>query len=141
MSIQKQVKSDMIEAFKGGYKNKCDNLKYILGEFSRMKGTKAGKDYVGDTLSDEKAVKVIKGIMNEESKLNAILGRETSDFLILLNNFLPEEVTEREITEWINYNVDFSKLKNKMQAVGMVKNHFGVNVDGKMVSNIIKNWR
>lgn len=131
----------MIEAFKGGYRDKCDNLKYILGEFSRMKGTKTGKDYVGDTLSDEKAIKVIKGIMNEESKLNAILDRKTSDFLILLNNYLPEKVAEEEITEWINYNVDFSKLKNKMQAVGMVKTHFGVNVDGKMVSDIIKSWR
>ena len=140
MSIQKRVKDDMIVAFKGGYKDKCDNLKYILGEFSRMKGTKTGKNYVGDSLSDEKAVKVIKGIMNEEIKLNAILSRETSDFLILLGSYLPDKVGQEEIDEWINYNVDFSKLRNKMQAVGLVKDHFGINVDSKMVSDMIKNW-
>lgn len=141
MSIQEQVKSDMIKSFKAGNKDVCSNLKYILGEFSRLKGTKTGKEYVSDILSDEKAIKVIKSIMTEEFKLNGILNRETSDFLVLLSSYLPEKVDKEEIIVWIKNNVDFSTLKNKMQAVGIIKKHFGVTVDGKLVSDIIKNWR
>ena len=141
MNIQALIRSDMIEAFKGGYGDVCDNLKYVLGEFSRLKGLKDGKEYISDVLSDEQACKVIKGIITKEIKLNTILNRETSDLLVLLNRYLPKKIGEDEINDWINCNVDFSKLRNKMQAVGLVKNHFGVAVDSKMVSDIIKNWR
>lgn len=141
MSVQELIRDGMIKAFKGGHKETCDNLKYILGEFKRLKGIKDGKVYIGNTLTDEQAIKVINGIIKEEKKLNNILGRQTSAFLELLNSYLPAKIGEEEITEWINYNVDFSQLKNKMQAIGLVKKHFGVAVDGKMVSDIIKNWR
>ena len=140
MNIQEQVKSNMVVAFKSGLTNTCDSLKYILGEFQRLKGTKVGKKYIGDTLTDAQACKVIKGIITKETKLNAILNRETSDLLVLLNSYLPTKVSDDEVKDWINNNVDFSKFRNKMQAVSMIMDHFGVTVDGKTVSNIIKNW-
>jgi len=46
--------------------------------------------------------------------------------------------TEEEITAWIHQNIDFSQFKNKMQAMGLIMNHFGATADGSFVKKIIQ---
>ena len=61
----------------------------------------------------------------------------TSRFISCFEKYLPPMISEASIKKFINDNVDFSKLKSPMQAIGIVKNHFGESVDGKMVKAII----
>lgn len=63
----------------------------------------------------------------------------TSAYLDIIQRYLPKQIPDEEILTWIKNNVDFTKLKNKLQAVGMVTKHFGAAVNGKEVQRIISN--
>ena len=54
--------------------------------------------------------------------------------------YLPRQVAREEIVDWVRGNIDFSQFKNKMQAMGVIMKHFGKTADGKLVSDILKNW-
>ncbi len=131
------IKRDLMEAVKSKKSTVLD-LKYILGEFSRLKGTKDGKTYIGSTLTDEQSIRVLVGIIAGEDKLLAIVKGSTSTLKPLCESYLPKKATEEEVLAFIN-TIDFSQLKNKMMAVGTIKKHFGTACDGKMVSGLVQN--
>ena len=112
-------------------------LKYTLGEFSRLKGTKDGKELITAKLTDTQAIRVIKRIIDAETKLIEMKGYTDTGLVHTLSQYLPKLVSEDEVKQWVADNVDFTTLKNKMQAVGMVKQAFGDNVDAKVVSKLI----
>ena len=137
MSIHSQLHLDLQEALKNN-STTISNLRYILGEFSRLKGKKDGKDYIGNILTDEQAIRVLKEIITgEETLLNYVPGT-ISSLKPLAETYLPKQVSREELLTFIA-TIDFSQLKNKMMAVGIVKKHFGPTVDGKMVNDIIQN--
>jgi len=59
-------------------------------------------------------------------------------YISILKQYIPQPISEEELLMWISNHIDFSSLKNKMQAIGIIKNHFGTKADGKMISSIIK---
>lgn len=133
--LQEIIKKDMVEAARNR-RASASILKYTLGEFSRLKGTKDGKELITDKLTDTQAIRVIKRIIDAENKVIE-LGATDTGVVFTLTQYLPKLVSEAEIKEWLNTNVDFTTLKNKMQAVGMVKKAFGDSVDAKVVSKLI----
>lgn len=137
MSIHTKIHLDLQEALKSGTTSVSD-LRYILGEFSRLKGTKDGKNYISDMLTDEQAIRVLKGIISGEEKLLELVPNTVSTLKPLAETYLPKKATREELLTFIA-TIDFSQLKNKMQAIGIVKKHFGILVDGQMVNNIIQN--
>ena len=137
MSIHTKIHLDLQEALKSGTKSVSD-LRYILGEFSRLKGTKDGKDYISDVLTDEQAIRVLKGIVSGEEKLLELVPNTVSTLKPLAETYLPKKATREELLTFIA-TIDFSQLKNKRQAVGIVKKHFGVAADGQMINDIIQN--
>ena len=135
MLIHEKVKLDLSSARKAG--EDTNNLQYVLGEFSRLKGSKDGKDYIGEVLTDEQAIRVLNSIITGENKILELVREATSSLKPLCESYLPKQLNKDEIISFIN-TIDFSKLKNKMMAVGIVKKKFGTAVDGKLVSEIVK---
>lgn len=107
-----------------------DNLKIIIGELQRSDKK---------VLNDNEVIRILKKLEKSELELLSNLGKDDSDFLNILKQYLPKSVDDTEIIAWINDNVDFTKLKNKMQAVGLVTKHFGPSVDGNHIKEIIQN--
>ena len=105
-------------------------LRVIVGELQRQPKKK---------LTDDEVVRILKKLHSAEKELITLKGETISPFLTLLETYLPEEVTRDQIIDWIIKNVDFSGLKTKMQAIGLVTKHFGAAVDGNTVRNIILN--
>jgi hypothetical protein len=62
----------------------------------------------------------------------------TSEYLEILQLYLPKMVSREEIEAWIRENIDFSQYKNKMQAMGTIMKHFGKTADGKLVNQILQ---
>jgi uncharacterized protein YqeY len=62
---------------------------------------------------------------------------ETSEYLEILESYLPKMATREEVVDWIKENIDFSQFKNKMPAMGTIMKHFGKLADGKMVNEIL----
>lgn len=57
--------------------------------------------------------------------------------IAIVNDFLPKSVSENEILDFLkNNDVD----KNMGICMKALKNKFGVNLDGKTASNIVKNY-
>jgi hypothetical protein len=61
-----------------------------------------------------------------------------SAFIEIVESYLPETASEAEISAWIRQNVDFSRFKNKMQAMGVIMKHFGAKADGNVVREILQ---
>ena len=129
MNLQKQIKNDLIAAIKAKDEKKKDTLRVILGEFSRLHKKE---------LSDDEVVKILKKLMKAEKELLEKKGDETdSRFVSIIENYLPKMATQEEISNWINQNIDFSKFKNKMKAMGVIMKHFGTTADGNEVKNLL----
>jgi len=134
MSIIVDIKNDLKESIKNKSKNKKDNLRVILGEIQRDKHKKT---------DDESILKVLKQLKKLELEKIELFQKEcknpSMDFIKQVEKYLPEEVSKEEIITYINNNINFSKLKNKMMAIGIVKKHFSdKNIDGKLVKEIIE---
>ena len=106
-----------------------ENLTLLVGEVDRV-----SKD-----ISDEDVIRVLRKIKKSELELLKYSKESTySPLLDTIEEWLTTPVTPEEIEDWITQNVDFSSLKNKMQAIGLVKEQFGPGIDGNVVKSIIQ---
>jgi uncharacterized protein YqeY len=109
---------------------KKDTLRVILGEFGR---------HDKKELSDDEIVKILKKLMKSEKETLERKGEtEDSEYIKIIESYLPKMATEAEIIEWIHRNIDFSQFNNKMQAMGVIMKHFGAAADGNAVKKIIQ---
>ena len=130
MNLQQQIKNDLSAAIKARDENQKETLRVILGEFARLDKKE---------LSDDEAIKILKKLTKSEKELQEKKGDETdSEFIKIIENYLPKMATETEITIWIEQNIDFSEFKNKMQAMGLIMKHFGATADGNTVKKILQ---
>ena len=106
-----------------------ENLTLLVGEVDRV-----SKD-----ISDEDVIRVLRKIKKSELELLKYSKESTySPLLDTIEEWLTTPITSEEIEDWITQNVDFSSLKNKMQAIGLVKEQFGPGIDGNVVKSIIQ---
>lgn len=130
MSLQEQIKKDLMTAMKAKDEVRKETLRVVMGEFGRMEKK---------ALSDEDVMKILKKLVKSESEtLELSGGGKDSPFIRIIEAYLPRLASEDEVRDWIAKNVDFSKYKNKMQAMREIMAHFGGNVDGNMVRAILE---
>ena len=133
MSIQKKIQNQFREALKNKTTDKIiqfeliKNLKIIIGEFNREPIKE---------ISDKKVIKILEKLKKGELELIK-LGKGSQNMIDLINSYLPEEVTEEEIIEWITKNVHPKRYKNKFEAMKPIMEHFGVRADGNKVKRIL----
>ena len=130
MNLQKKIKTDLSAAIKARDEHKKDALRVILGEFGRLDKKE---------LSDDEAVKILKKLIKSEKEVLEQKGdTENSAFIEIVESYLPQMVSDEEIFAWIRQNIDFSRYKNKMQAMGVIMKHFGATADGRVVKEILQ---
>ena len=131
MTIKDVLKKRCIAVIKLKDEAVRDSIRVILSEFDRK----------SKNPSDEEAMLILKKLRKSELERLACIEETSSDFLCLIDCYLPSEVSEDDIVAWITGEVDFASLKNKMQAVGLVVKHFGAAVvDGKTARNIVEKF-
>lgn len=125
-----KIRKNIIAAMKSSDHEMRDNLKCILGEFQR--GAKK-------SVTEDEVIKILKKLEKLEKETLKLTNKETSSFLTTVQLFLPKSITEEELVDWINSNIDFNALKNKMQAVGLTIKAFpSGSVNGGMLKKIIQ---
>ncbi len=132
-NLYMQIKKDMVAAMKDGNKNRQSLLKVLVSDINRD----PKKDY-----SDEKVIAVIqKTIKSLEENYRLLNNKKSLDEMKYLEAYLPKKISNDEIVDFLN-SLDFSKFKNKMQAVGLVMKHFpNGSVSGKQVKEIVENYK
>ena len=130
MALQERIKKDLMAAMKAQDAETMAALRVVMGEFGRMPSK---------TLADGEVVKILKKLQKSEQEVLARQGRtEGSRFIAVLEQYLPQMVSEADIEDWIKANIDFARYKNKMQAMGEIMGHFGERADGRQVKDILQ---
>ena len=129
MGLLVRIKKDLATALKAKDEDRKQALRIILGELGRLDNKKPG---------DGEIVKVIKNLAKAEKETLRHQGQgEPSDYLQIIEEYLPSMASEAEIRSWIQENIDFSNYKNKMQAMRDIMQHFGSNADGNIVKRVL----
>ncbi|CAB5160780.1 hypothetical protein D3OALGA1CA_5573 [Olavius algarvensis associated proteobacterium Delta 3] len=130
MSLQETLKQDLTAAMRERDDARKNTIRVIMGELGRQ--TKK-------TLSDEEIINIIKKLVKSETELLEKSGAaEESGYLCILRSYLPRMADDEDIQHWITANIDFSRFKNKMQAMGPIMKHFGAAADGNRVKEILR---
>ncbi len=130
MTLQEQIKKDLMQAMKARDDDKKSTLRIVMGEFARAE-TK--------TLSDDDVVKVLKKLAKSERETMERSGQTgDSPYIEILESYLPKMASDDALRQWIADNIDFSIYKNKMQAMKDIMGHFGSAADGSRVKEILQ---
>jgi uncharacterized protein YqeY len=129
MGLQQSITAELQTAIKDRDKARTGVVRILIGEFQRQPEK---------ILSDEQVVGIIKKLLKSERELLAASGQSSSDFIDVLEGYLPKQAGEDEIKKWIEENIDFSQFKNKMQAMKPIMAHFGSSADGNLVKNLLQ---
>ena len=126
-----KIKEERIKAIKENDKEMKIACQMIVGEIGRLEK----KD-----VNDSNIIKIINKLIKSELITLEYPGQDENenDYIKCLKYFLPKMTGEYDIRIYLK-TIDFSKLKNKMQAIAMCKTHFGNDcVNSNLVKNIIE---
>ena len=145
LSLHDKLREDLKKAMLNKDQEARNTLRLIIAEFPKLtmpitleSGKKSTRLKKPEEISNDDVIGIIKGLTKSEQTVLEITGQTSSDYLEILQSYLPKMIDKEEITIWIKDNIDFSQFKNKMQAMGPVMKHFGKLADGKLVNQILK---
>jgi uncharacterized protein YqeY len=146
-SLHDKLKEDLRLAVKTRNDALKNSVRQIMSEFFKLtvpvvleSGKKSTRPKKAEEITNEDIVGIIQGLIKSEHVVLEAKKETASDYLRILESYLPRQASVAEITAWIQSNIDFSRFKNKMQAMGTIMKHFGAAADGKLVHQILKDW-
>ena len=120
-------------------------IRQIMSEFPRLtvpitleSGKKTTRPKRSEEITNDDVIGIIQGLVKSERIVLEAKKEESSEYLNILESYLPQMASREEIIAWIEENIDFSEYKNKMQAMGAIMKHFGKQADGKLVNSILQ---
>jgi hypothetical protein len=147
MSLLDKIKSDLKKSMLNKDAEVKSAMRLIKAEFPKLtvpitleSGKKTTRLKKPEEITNDDIIGVIRGLVKSEHIVLEAKKEETSEYLQILESYLPKMATREEIIAWIKENIDFSEYKNKMQAMGAIMKHFGKQADGKLVNMILQQW-
>ena len=147
VTLQAKLREDLKKSMLSKDIEVRNTMRLIMAEFPKLtvpitlqSGKKSTRLKTPEEITDDDIIGIIKGLVKSEQTVLEATKRESSDYLQILQSYLPKMVDREEIIGWIKENIDFSQYKNKMQAIGPVMKHFGKLADGKLVNQILQQW-
>ena len=144
LSLLEKIKEDLKTSLRNKDIAVKDALRLIMAEFPKLtvpitleSGKKTTRLKKSEEISDDDIIGIVRGLVKSEKTVLEAKQEDTSEYLQILEAYLPEMASREEITEWIEENIDFSQFKNKMQAMGTIMKHFGKLADGATVKDIL----
>ena len=147
VSLLDKLKADLKQSMLNKDVEARGAIRQIMAEFPRLtvpitleSGKKSTRLKTNEEITDDDIVGIIQGLAKSERMVLEAKNEESSDYLDILQLYLPQMASREEVIAWITDNIDFSEYKNKMQAMGTIMKHFGKQADGKMVNEILQKW-
>ncbi|OGR01207.1 MAG: hypothetical protein A2505_09905 [Deltaproteobacteria bacterium RIFOXYD12_FULL_55_16] len=145
MSLLAKLKSDLKSAMLRKDEALKGALRIILSEFptkitmaitleSGKKSTRAKRD---EEITDDDIISLIMGLCKSERQTLEYKKETSSEYLEILEAYLPKMAGEEEITIWARENIDLTQFKSPMQAMGPIMKHFGKSADGNVVKKVL----
>jgi uncharacterized protein len=148
LSLLAKIRQDLKQAMLKNEPEVRSTMRLIMAEFPKLtvpltleSGKKSSRLKKPEEITDDDILGIINGLVKSEQIVLEAKKQATSEYLDILQSYLPKPVTREEIEGWIKANIDFSQYKNKMQAMGTIMKHFGKTADGKLVNQILQEWQ
>ncbi len=145
VSLQAKLREDLKAALRTRNETLRNAIRQIMSEFFRLTvpvvlegGKKSTRPKKAEEITDDDILGIIQGLIKSEHVLLAAKNEASSEYLRMLEAYLPAQASRAEILAWVDANIDFSRYKNRIQAMGEIMKHFGKTADGKLVSQILK---
>jgi uncharacterized protein YqeY len=145
ISLYDKIRQDMKAAMRKKDTAVRDTMRLIMGAFPEItvpitleSGKKSTRAKTPEEITDEDIHNIIRKFVKSEKTVLEIKKEPSSDYLELLESYLPKMATTEQIEAWIKSNVDFSAIKSPMQAMGAVMKHFGKLADGNQVKDVLQ---
>ncbi|NDY71245.1 hypothetical protein DO021_06760 [Desulfobacter hydrogenophilus] len=145
ISLYDKIRQDMKAAMLKKDTAVRDTMRLIMGAFPELtvpitleSGKKSTRTKTPEEITDEDIQNIIRKFVKSEKTVLEIKKETSSDYLSLLESYLPKMATTEEIEVWIKTNIDLSTIKSPMQAMGSVMKHFGKLADGNQVKDILQ---
>ena len=147
MPLQEKLKEDLKRALRSRHDVLKNAIRQVMSEFFKLTvpvvlegGKKSTRPKKSDEITNDDIIGIIQGLIKSEHIVLEAKKETTSEYLQVLETYLPRQVSPEEIVAWTKANIDFGRFKNKMQAMGVIMKHFGKAADGKLVNQILKDW-
>ena len=145
MSLHAKIKLDLKTAMLKKEVEVKIALRQIMAEYPGLtipitleSGKKTTRPKKAEEITDGDIVGIIQKLVKSENTVLELKQEVASDYLEILESYLPGMATKEEIVVWIEENIDFTEFKSPMQAMGPIMKHFGKLADGKMVKQILQ---
>jgi len=147
LSLLEKLKQDLKQAMLNKDAEVRNTVRQIMAEFPRLtvpitleSGKKTTRLKKPEEITNDDIIGIINGLVKSEQTVLEAKKQATSEYLKILQTYLPQMASREEIVAWIRENIDFTQFKNKMQAMGPIMKHFGKQADGKQVNQILSEW-
>ncbi len=147
LSLLEKLKQDLKQAMLNKDAEVRNTVRQIMAEFPRLtvpitleSGKKTTRLKKPEEITNDDIIGIINGLVKSEQTVLEAKKQATSEYLEILQTYLPQMASREEIVAWIRENIDFTQFKNKMQAMGPIMKHFGKQADGKQVNQILSEW-
>jgi len=144
MSLPEKLKTDLKSAMLHKDAEVRSAIRQVMSEYPKLtvpitleSGKKTTRPKKPEEITDDDVIGIVKGLIKSEKTVLELKKEDSSPYLRVLEMYLPKLASREEITAWISENVDFSKLKNSMQAMGPVMKHFGKLADANLVKTVL----
>ena len=121
-------------------------IRVIMSEFPKLtipikleSGKKTTRPKTPEEITNEDIIDVIRGLAKSEKTTLELKKEDTSEYLHVLQSYLPQLASEEEIAGWIKENINFADFKNPMQAIATIMKHLGKKADGNVVKGLLQN--
>jgi len=146
ISLYDKIRQDMKTAMIQKDTAVRDTMRLIMGAFPSLtvaitleSGKKTTRVKKPEEITNDDLFDIIRTFIKSEKTVLEFKKETTSDYLELLNRYLPKMATAEEIKVWIRDTVDLTRFKAPIQAMGTVMKHFGKDADGNLVKEVLNN--
>ncbi|MBW1848299.1 MAG: GatB/YqeY domain-containing protein [Deltaproteobacteria bacterium] len=143
--LQDKLRADLKMALKSKDSALKDTVRLIMAEYPKLtvpitleSGKKTTRIKKPEEITNEEIIDIIRGLVKSEKTVLELKGEEVSDYLKILESYLPKMASKDEIKAWIRENINLSEFKNPNQAMGPIMKHFGKLADGASVKEILQ---
>lgn len=147
MSLKTRIEQDLKNAFKAGDSSVCDTLRLLKAEISNQEIALGLRETGLDETKIEQIITKEVKKRREAADLYTSAGRiELADKelaeAMILEQYLPEQLSEGQIIKLVDLVLEESKIDpvmaNMGKIIGMVKARAGSSADGSTIAQIVK---
>lgn len=117
-SLHDKLRADLKKAMLNKDLEVRDTIRLIMAEFPKLtvpitleSGKKTTRLKKPEEISNDDVIGIIKGLAKSERTVLEATRQESSEYLTILQSYLPKTIAREEIIAWIQDNIDFSQYK------------------------------